>query len=173
MPFPPFRTPGDRAAALAFFAGRDAAHGLFHRVVSTVAEAGPFELAATRSRVACVARTRFLWVHEANEDGAIWLGFLLPHPLSSDRVRSGRLGGGRWSHHVKVASEADLDGELVGWLREAYEADVAGIEDAPAKAPKAPKAAKKAAKKATGKASTPPKAAKRKAATAKAAKARR
>jgi hypothetical protein len=127
MPSPPYQTPGDRAAALAFFRDRDAAHALFRAVVARVAGWGPFELAATRSRVSCVARTRFLWVHEANEDGAIWLGFLLPHALGSPRVRSGRHGG-RWSHHVKVASEADLDGEFLGWLREAYESDVAGVE---------------------------------------------
>lgn len=27
---------------------------------------------------------------------------------------------GRWTHHVPAASEAELDGELMGWLREAW-----------------------------------------------------
>ena len=143
--FPPFQTPGDRAAALAFFGERDAAHGLFHHLVSRLAErTGPFDLAATKSRVSCVARTRFLWVHEAHADGAIWIGFLLPHALDSKRLRSGRLPGGRWSHHARLDSEADVDGELLGWLEEAYAADAAGIEDKPVKVAKAkprPKAA--------------------------------
>lgn len=128
---PGFKSPEDRAAALAFFAGHDAAHALFHRVISEVAKAGPFELAATKSRVACVARTRFLWCHEANDDGSIWLGFLLPRRVDSPRLRSGAVGG-RWSHHVKVSGPADLDAELVGWLREAYAWDHDSTKDAKA-----------------------------------------
>ncbi len=27
----------------------------------------------------------------------------------------------RWTHHVLIASEDELDGELMGWIREAYE----------------------------------------------------
>lgn len=119
---PAFRSAADKAAALAFFAGHDAAHALFHRVIAAVAPAGPFELTATKSRVSLTARTRFVWCHEANDDGSIWLGFLLPRRVESPRLRSGAAGG-RWSHHVKVSSPADLDGELVGWLREAYEWD--------------------------------------------------
>lgn len=28
---------------------------------------------------------------------------------------------GRWTHHVLVTREEEIDGELLGWLREAYE----------------------------------------------------
>ena len=130
-----FQSPVDRAAALAFFQGKDAAHALFHRVIGEVAKAGPFELAATKSRVSLVARTRFLWCHEAHDDGSLWLGFLLPRRVESPRLRSGAVGS-RWSHHVKVSGPGDLDAELVGWLREAYEWDREGIKDKPVKAPK-------------------------------------
>lgn len=150
--FPPFQTPGDRAAAIAFFGDRDAAHGLFHHLVSRLAgRVGPFGLAATKSRVSCVARTRFLWVHEAHADGSIWIGFLLPHALDSPRLRSGRLPGGRWSHHARLDSEADVDDELLGWLAEAYETDAAGIEDPAVKVPKAPRAKAKPRKAAKAK----------------------
>lgn len=128
----PFLTPEDHAAALAFFEGRDEAHQLFHKVLTEVAKAGPFDLAATKSRVSLVARTRFAWCHEANEDGSIWLGFLLPRRVDSSRLRSGPVGQ-RWSHHVKVAGLQALDAELVGWLREAYEWDRSPTKDGPAK----------------------------------------
>ncbi len=124
-----FRSPQDLAAAQAFFRGHDSGHRLFHQVLAAVAKAGPFEITATRSRVSLTARTRFIWCHEANDDGSIWLGFLLPHRVDSPRLRSGRVGG-RWSHHVKVSSQGDLDPELVGWLNEAYAWDVQGIKDA-------------------------------------------
>ena len=28
---------------------------------------------------------------------------------------------GRWTHHIPVSEETQLDGELLGWLREAYD----------------------------------------------------
>lgn len=132
MPPPPrfrFHTPEDLARAQAFFAGHDAAHRLFHVLLATAVSWGPFELVATKSRVALLARTRFLWCHEANDDGSIWLGFLLPQRVQSSRLRSGRAGG-RWSHHTKLSSSQDLDAELLGWLRTAYVWDVQDVGDA-------------------------------------------
>lgn len=124
-----FASPADRAAALAFFQGHERAHALFHALLAKAQAWGPFELTATKSRVSITPRTRAIWCHEANDDGSLWLGFLLPHRVDSPRLRSG-LAGGRWSHHAKVRDEGDLDGELLGWLREAYDFDVAGIRDA-------------------------------------------
>ena len=126
---PTFASAADRAATLAFFRGHDAAHKLFHAVLAQAAAWGPFELTASKSRVSITPRTRAIWCHEANDDGAIWLGFLLARRVESPRLRSGPAGG-RWSHHVKVRDAGDLDAELLGWLREAYEADVAGVHDA-------------------------------------------
>lgn len=124
-----FSTPEDHAAALRFFHGHEAAHHLFHELLRRMEPVGPFELVATKSRVALVARTRFLWCHEANDDGAIWVGFLLPHRVDSPRLRSG-LAGGRWSHHTKIRNATDLDAQLLAWLREAYEFDSAGTPSA-------------------------------------------
>lgn len=131
-----FRSVADRTAALAFFQGHDAAHGLFHALLSKAQAWGPFELTATKSRVSITARTRVIWCHEANDDGSLWLGFLLPHRVESPRLRSG-LAGGRWSHHVKVRDAGDLDDELLGWLHEAYAFDADGIKDAKPKTHKA------------------------------------
>ena len=42
------------------------------------------------------------------------------------RVDSPRIGiatepyPGRWTHHVLISSTEDIDGELMGWIREAY-----------------------------------------------------
>ena len=124
----PFASAQDRAGALAFFAGHDAAHRLFHALLAKAEAWGPIELTATKSRVAITPRTRVIWCHAANNDGSIWLGFLLPRRLQSPRLRSAPAGG-RWSHHVKVGSQADLDQELLGWLHEAYAWDAQGIKD--------------------------------------------
>lgn len=116
----PFSSAADRAATQHFFADRPLAQSLFEGLVAHMATMGPMTLTATKSRVAFVRTTRFLWVHEATREG-IWLGFLLPRQVKSPRLRSGAKGK-HWSHHVKVT--APLDPELLGWLREAHAADV-------------------------------------------------
>jgi hypothetical protein len=122
----PYRTAADRAAAEAFFKGRPAARKAFERVAAFMDGCGPMELVATKSRVAFVAGTRFLWVHTAGLDGAITMGFLLPRHVESPRLRSGAVGD-RWSHHVKLDR---LDDEAEGWFREAYQWDRDAIKDA-------------------------------------------
>ncbi len=102
-----------------FFKDRPAAHVTFEELRREAATWGPCELAATPSRVAFLARTRFLWCHGAHADGTITVGFLLPYPVESPRLRKGDLGS-RWSHHVKFAA---LDDELRAWFRAAYEWD--------------------------------------------------
>lgn len=126
-------TAADRASAKAFFRGRPAAHATFEEIRRFMATCGPMEMASTKSRVAFLARTRFLWVHEAHLDGSITMGFLLPRRAESPRLRSGPAGG-RWSHHVKLDR---LDGELKAWFREAYEWDGQAIRDAPVSVPRA------------------------------------
>ena len=43
------------------------------------------------------------------------------HPLKSPRIhRSEQPSAKRFHHEVKLASPADVDQELVGWLKEAY-----------------------------------------------------
>ncbi|HUR25312.1 MAG TPA: DUF5655 domain-containing protein [Candidatus Thermoplasmatota archaeon] len=125
---PPFRTASDAVAADAFFKGRPRARKTFDQVSAFMAACGPMERVSTKSRVAFVACSRFLWVHTANLDGSITIGFLLPRHVESSRLRSGAVGkGNRWSHHVKLD---ELDTELKAWFRGAYEWDRHAIKDA-------------------------------------------
>lgn len=46
----------------------------------------------------------------------------LPYPLASDRAAAKTEPyPGRWTTHIVVSEPADLDGELFGWVRQAYE----------------------------------------------------
>lgn len=46
----------------------------------------------------------------------------LPHQLRSPRVAVAvEPYPGRWTHHVLISQEEQIDEELMGWLREAYE----------------------------------------------------
>jgi len=46
----------------------------------------------------------------------------LPHPLSSGRVASQcEPYPNRWTVHILIASQEEIDGELLSWVREAYD----------------------------------------------------
>jgi hypothetical protein len=52
----------------------------------------------------------------------VHLEFVLPRALDHGRIRKrDPLGPRRYTHRVRLASPADVDGQLVGWLRESYQ----------------------------------------------------
>ncbi|MFA5944483.1 MAG: DUF5655 domain-containing protein [Candidatus Thermoplasmatota archaeon] len=119
----PYRTAGDRAAAEAFFDGREASKELWHDLVRHAVTWGPVDVTATKVRVCLTARTRFCYTPKAYRDGGLILRFLLPRAIVSPRLH--RVDDqGRWSHRIDLHGPgAELDKELLGWLREAYEWD--------------------------------------------------
>ena len=70
---------------------------------------------------ACVSFAR---VRRRAELPATWLTLTLglPYPLDSERVAvKSEVYPGRWTTHLVLGSAAELDGELLGWLDEAYD----------------------------------------------------
>lgn len=115
------RSTADLVSMDAFFAERPAARDTFDALCAFVATLGPTELVSTKSRVAFVAKTRFLWVHQANLDGSVQVGFLLRRRIDAERVRAGRVGS-KWSNHVRLGA---LDEETRAWFAEAHAVDTA------------------------------------------------
>jgi hypothetical protein len=50
----------------------------------------------------------------------LFLEFMLARSLSDARIHKSERFGRRYSHHVRLASPADVDDQIVGWLRESY-----------------------------------------------------
>ena len=70
---------------------------------------------------ACISFTR---VRRKAELPAIWLTLTLglPCPLDSERVAAKTEGyPGRWTTHIVLGSEKELDEELLSWVEQAYE----------------------------------------------------
>jgi hypothetical protein len=56
----------------------------------------------------------------------VHLEFVLPRALDHARIyKRDSLGPRRYTHHVRLASPAEVDGQLIEWLRESYQS-VAG-----------------------------------------------
>ncbi|MGB1697470.1 MAG: hypothetical protein ACPHK8_03630 [Thermoplasmatota archaeon] len=95
-----------------FFQNRPEALGLWRELATTMG----LPVAATKSRVCLVARTRFLWCPVAHVKGSIIVRFISPMPISSERLRRDVMPDGRISHRVTLT---ELDEEAMAWFRAA------------------------------------------------------
>ncbi len=115
---------------LLFFADHDAALPLYLHLEEKIFELFP----DARKRVqktqitlfhrhvfACVSFARVLRKKDQPE-GSLVLTLGLPSPLSSARAAvQTEPYPGRWTCHLVLRGPEELDGELLSWLREAYE----------------------------------------------------
>jgi Domain of unknown function (DUF5655) len=109
------------------FAGHPLALTVFVRVHSVLARLGPVDVRTTRSQVA-FRRGRgfaYLWLpgqYLAKPAAEVVLSIALgrhePSPRFKEVVRPSPK---HWMHHLEINDAADIDDEVVGWLREAFE----------------------------------------------------
>jgi hypothetical protein len=118
----------ERVALDEFFDGYPASRLIFDVLRAAVEEIGPTELRVTRSQVAFRRRRAFAWAwtpdrhlgpghaplvltlsFRERDDSPRWKQIVEPYP-------------GRFTHHLELHAAADIDHEVRGWLREAWEA---------------------------------------------------
>jgi Domain of unknown function (DUF5655) len=94
---------------------------LYGAWVALVREFGPFDQVPTKSRIAFMVRVRFAGVARLRRD-ALVCGFWLKREISSPRfTKVEHLGRSNWVYQFVLRDEAELDDEVRGWIREAYE----------------------------------------------------
>ena len=111
----------------AFFEGHPRALETFSVVREAVAERGPVDVRVTRSQVAFRARRcyAYLWLPGRwlrNPATELVLSIALDRRIDSPRFKEvAHAARTVWMHHLGLGSPADVDSEVVGWLREARE----------------------------------------------------
>lgn len=122
----------------ALFAPWPDALPLYEAVRDLVSTFGPVQAEATKTQAAFRAKRRFafLWIPQMSLKRGppdLYLTFDLPRQVRSPRIKESVETRPRlWTHHVLLAATDDLDAEVEGWLREAYEA-ASGPDVGPAK----------------------------------------
>ena len=120
------RDPSD-ARAEAFFAGRPTGLAAYRRVRAVLERLGPVEVRVSKSQVAFRRRRGFayLWLpgqYLRAPASEVVLSIALGRAEDSLRfkeiVRPSRR---HWMHHLDLRDVAEIDDEVVGWLREAYD----------------------------------------------------
>lgn len=110
------------------FASRPAALSLFHAIHRYFGSLGPVTMEVMKTQVSFGAKTKFAWVWlpqiwiKKQPEDSIVLAFALRRRIADVRVKQvAEPRPGRFMHHVVIRREADLDDEVRGWLREAYD----------------------------------------------------
>lgn len=112
------------ADALAFWEGRPAALTLFEALTRRLDADFP-DIAAKvhKTQISFYRRHLFAMASRPRRrEDALILSFGLGRPLTSPRIdASAEPYPGRWTHHAKLTGPAQLDGEALAWLREAWD----------------------------------------------------
>jgi hypothetical protein len=109
------------------FAAEPGALEIFRTVRGMLEALGPVEVRTTRTQVTFRRRRGFayLWlpVAWACRPGTLAvLSIALPHEVASPRWKQvAHPARTTWMHHLELHGPADLDAEVAGWLREAFD----------------------------------------------------
>ena len=118
----------ERGDAEAFFAGAPLGLDVFDRVAAAIGTWGGAELRVAKTQVGWARRRGFAFLWSASrwldERGApLVLTVALPSRVESPRWKQVvEVRPGLWNHHLEVRAAADVDDEVLGWIRGAYDA---------------------------------------------------
>ncbi len=111
-----------------FFEGRPGALALFNTVCKYIESLGSVTIEPLKTQISFGAKRKFAWVWlpqtwiKKRPENSLTLTFDLNHKVEGPRIEEAvEPRPGRWTHHVVIEQQSDLDDEVKGWLREAYE----------------------------------------------------
>jgi hypothetical protein len=111
-----------------FFAGWEESARIFETLRSAVGDLGPAELYVTKSQIAFRRRRAFAWawipgMYLRGKHAPLVLTLSLRRKDSSPRWKEiVEPAPGRFTHHLELRSESQIDGEVRRWLLEAWKA---------------------------------------------------
>ena len=118
------RRPGEhscdvRALAAHLDRASDSVRDTFAALHDALSTIGPLNIVPVKTMILLRATANFGGVVVRRD--ALHVEFVLPRALSHQRIyRSERLGPDKHTHHIRLGSPSEVDGELVAWLQESY-----------------------------------------------------
>jgi len=98
----------------------DSNNPLYQELLTRLKPLGPFQEEIKKTSIHLVRKSAFLGVHPRKQ--GMVLTVKAAGPIENDRVmKAEQVSKSRWHIDIKIASAHDLDPELLGWVRQAYE----------------------------------------------------
>ena len=109
-----------------FFEGSPTGLELYEAVADAVSTLGPAEVQVTKSQIAFRRRKGFAFVWRPDRylktDVPAVLSFSSPQELRSRRFKEVAHPAPKvWMHHIELRDRCQVDAEVLGWLKIAYE----------------------------------------------------
>ncbi len=114
------KTPNNGFSVKSHFEGKDpAVRQIYDRLLKAAEKFGPIKEDPKKTSIHLVNKTAFAGV--ATRKSAMVLTIKSERKLSSPRIhKSEQTSARRFHHEVKITSPAEVDSELVKWLKDAY-----------------------------------------------------
>ena len=104
----------------AFAASGPGSRQLYKRLLDAMNQLGEFREEIKKTAVHLVRGSAFAGVHPRKQH--LLLTIKAKQPIRSTRVfKTEQVSKNRWHLEVKLVTEKDIDGVLLGWLRDAYD----------------------------------------------------
>ena len=101
--------------------GSPVTQATFTALERALAKIGPHAMVPVKTMILLRASANFAGIVIRRD--SVQVEFLQRRLLPSGRIhKTDRLGKDRYTHHVRLSSPAEVDGELIGWLKEAHQA---------------------------------------------------
>ena len=111
--------PKDTALEALFANKEQRVRTVYNKVLSSLSTIGPVKAEAKKTSVHLVRATSFAGVHPKKA----WLDLTIrsDQPIRSARIRAQeQVSKNRWHQDVRLSSPADVDAEVIDWLKSAY-----------------------------------------------------
>jgi len=104
------------------YVGKEPLRPIYDRVAAVIAGFGDVEIGPRGTYVSFGRPKQFALVQPSTKT-RVDVGLRLPGAAATERLRAaGSFGSGNITHRVALASQDEVDAELEGWLRAAYDA---------------------------------------------------
>lgn len=104
------------------YADRPALRPIYEAILTTASELGEVTVQTRKTYVSLVTPRRTFAAVQATTKQRVDLGLRLANPIFEGRLQSARsMGSGQVNARIALASVEELDDEVVGWMRQAYE----------------------------------------------------
>jgi hypothetical protein len=97
-----------------------ATRALYELLLRKIKAIGPFQIETKKTSIHLTRKSAFAGVHPRKQ--LLILTVKSDHPIDSERIaKAEQVSKSRWHLDLRVAASSDIDEELLGWLRSAYE----------------------------------------------------
>lgn len=112
---------GDDLVAVQYAGGKAGLRPIYDKLVAAALAFGPdVEVAPKKANVSLRRKKQFALVQPSTKD-RMDLGLNLKGTEPSGRLEGGDIWGGMCSHRIRLGGVDDVDAEVLGWLKQAYE----------------------------------------------------